>query len=171
MTATASPKLSANERRALAEFAKPKVDWSKVHGNTRDSLQRKRLLDGHTLTPAGRTALAVPDIFADLFDKETVVPKKKPAAHIDAERPIEHVETTLRDWDPGNDDGGVRIYCTASPLTHGKDLARWALQLRARVKKKSGGEGKQFAVGTASMSREDLLWLRGQINTALAGAK
>lgn len=87
-------------------------------------------------------------------------------------RPIEHIETTLHDtvrdrWDKGCDHGGVRIYCTSSPRTHGEENARWSLQVRAQVKRKSGGSGKHFAVGTASMSREDLLWLRDQINFEL----
>lgn len=87
-------------------------------------------------------------------------------------RPIGHVDVELHDpvrnrWEEGCDQAGVRLYCTASPKSHGKDNGRWALQVRAQVKKKSGGKGKHFAVGTASMSREDLTWLRDQINAAL----
>lgn len=87
-------------------------------------------------------------------------------------RPIESVETTLHDpvrdrWEADQNEGGVRLYCTSNPLTHGKDNGRWALQVRARVKIKSGGTGKHFAIGTASMSRADLLWLRGLIDAAL----
>lgn len=63
------------------------------------------------------------------------------------------------------DQAGVRIYCTANPMFG--DNARWGLQIRSRVKKKSGGSGKHFAIGTASMTREDLKWLRDQINAAL----
>lgn len=89
----------------------------------------------------------------------------------DAFRTIEHVETTLHDtardrWEEGADTNGVRLYSTASALTHGKENARWALQVRARVKTQRG-PGKHFAVGTASMSREDLVWLRDQINAEL----
>jgi hypothetical protein len=70
-------KLTANERRALAEFKKPlgKVDWAKVHGHTRHALERKKLIEGDPrrpgwrLTSAGRAELVVPDIFADMFDK------------------------------------------------------------------------------------------------------
>jgi hypothetical protein len=86
-------------------------------------------------------------------------------------RPIEFVETCLHDpvrdhWDAGCDEGGVRIYCTASPAMHGDEGGRWGLQVRARVKTRKG-PGKHFAVGTASMSRADLLWLRGQIDAEL----
>jgi hypothetical protein len=94
------------------------------------------------------------------------------AGVIDPEfRPIDFVETVLHDpvrdhWDAGCDEGGVRLYCTASPRTHGDEDARWALQVRARVKTRKG-PGKHFAVGTASMSRTDLQWLRGLIDAAL----
>lgn len=86
-------------------------------------------------------------------------------------RAIAHIETTLHDtardrWEEGSDTGGVRLYSTASATAHGKENARWALQVRAQVKTKSG-LGKHFAVGTASMSREDLTWLRDQINAEL----
>lgn len=90
----------------------------------------------------------------------------------DVFREIEHIDTTLHDpvrerWDEGMDKGGVRLYNTANALTHGKENARWSLQVLARVKTKHNGPGKHFAVGTASMSREDLVWLRDQINAAL----
>jgi hypothetical protein len=96
--------------------------------------------------------------------------------HVDLDpefRPIEFVETILHNpvrdrWDAGCDEGGVRLYCTASPEVHGDEDARWALQVRARVKTRKG-PGTHFAVGTASMSREDLLWLRGRIDAALKG--
>jgi hypothetical protein len=170
-------KLTANERRVLAEFKKSKIDWAKVHGRTRDALQRKKLLKGHKLTAAGRAELEIPDVFADLFDKvakEPAVPKKpqkKQAKAPEEFRPIEYVETTLHDpvrdrWEEGTIMGGVRLYCTADPFTHGIDNARWALQVRARVKTQKG-EGKHIAIGTASMSREALLWLRDLINVAL----
>lgn len=176
-------KLTANERRALAEFAKPKIDWNKVHGNTRDSLQRKKLLDGHKLTTAGRAELVVPNIFDDLFDnkEKILVPKaktspkktaKKPYKSVDAFRPIQFADTTLHDpvrdrWEEGADKSGVRLYCTSSPATHGKENGRWSLQIFARVKIKRGGRGKHFAGSTASMSREDLLWLRKMIDDAI----
>ena len=102
---------------------------------------------------------------------------KKPKPDTTTEfRPIEFVETLLHDpvrerWDEGCDEGGVRMYCTSNPITHGEDNGRWALQVRARVKLRSGkGSGKHFAVGTASMSREDLLWLRAKIDAALGNA-
>lgn len=91
---------------------------------------------------------------------------------VDAFRSIEFAETSLHDpirdrWEEGDDKSGVRLYCTSNPLTHGEENGRWALQIFARVKTKRGGVGKHFAGSTASMSREDLLWLRDQINTAL----
>lgn len=90
----------------------------------------------------------------------------------DAFRVIDHIETTLHDavrerFDDGADQGGVRLYRTANPLTHGKENGRWSLQVRARVKTKRSSPGKHFAIGTASMSREDLQWLRDQINAEL----
>jgi hypothetical protein len=90
----------------------------------------------------------------------------------DAFRTIAYIETSLYDpvrerWDEGVDKGGVRLYSTANARTHGKENARWALQVHARVKTKHNGPGKHFAIGTASMSREDLVWLRDQINAQL----
>jgi len=90
-------------------------------------------------------------------------------------RPIEFIETTLHDpvrerWEDGCDEDGVRLYCTSSPHAHGSANGQWALQVRARVKT-TRGPGKHFAVGTASMSREDLTWLRDQINIELRRKK
>jgi hypothetical protein len=88
----------------------------------------------------------------------------------DAFRANTHVEITLHDtvrerWEEGTDEGGVRLYCTRNPSFG--DAARWSLQVRAQVKTKRGGRGKHFAIGTASMSRADLQWLRDQINAEL----
>jgi hypothetical protein len=101
-------------------------------------------------------------------------PKKTPKKRAPSPefRAIEFVETLLHDpvrdqWEPGCDEGGVRLWCTSSPDTHGKDNGRWSLQVRAQVKRRGGGSGNHFAVGTASMSREDLLWLRAKIDEAL----
>ena len=180
-------KLTAKERHALAELAKPfgKRDYSRVHGHTLHALQRKGLFGsngkpGGAITPAGLAELKVPNIFDDLFkQKEGAMPKTKSNvddrtidASGDAFRSIEHIETTLHDtvrerWDEGSDQGGVRLYRTASPQVHGKENARWSLQVRAQVKTKHSGPGKHFAIGTASMSREDLQWLRGQISAEL----
>lgn len=98
--------------------------------------------------------------------------RKNKSDNEDAFRAINFAETSLHDpvrdrWEAGWDKNGVRLYCTASPLTHGEANGRWALQVRARVKTRRSGLGKHFAVGTASMSREDLLWLRRQIDAAL----
>lgn len=179
-------KISAKEHRVLDWLARTgTVDWAWTHANTVNSLRSKRLIasDGNGrrhVTAAGRKTLAaVPNIFDDLFaEKEPSVPKtkpapkKKPAKPAEEFRPIEYIETSLHDpirdrWEEGSDQGGVRLYCTSSPITHGKDNGRWALQVRARVKTRSGPPGKHFAVGTASMSRKDLLWLRAKIDDAL----
>lgn len=64
----------------------------------------------------------------------------------------------------------MRLYCTQSPKMFdqpGREGARWSLQVRAWVKTKAGDRGKHFAVGTASMSREDLAWLRDLIDAEL----
>jgi hypothetical protein len=205
--------LTANERRALMELAKPvgSRDYSRVHGITRHALERKGLFGsngkpGGAITAAGRAELEIPNIFDNLLfaakaapmksktsspDVRTVVPghavtyhneptgkkqtaaaKKEPA---DEFRAIAYVETTLYDtvrdrWDEGAATGGVRLYNTAGAFTHGKENARWALQVRAQVKTKHSGPGKHFAVGTASMSREDLAWLRDLINVELRRA-
>lgn len=179
--ATQAVKLTAKERRALAELAKPvgRRDYSRVHGRTRHALERKGLFGsngkpGGALTPAGHDALVVPNIFDDLFAKETSVPKtqKRAAKQLAEFRPIEHVTTELHDperagWvlGDGSQTDGVRLYCTQNPSFG--DNARWQLQIRAWVKKKTGGRGKHFAVSSASVSREDLMWLRGQIDAEL----
>jgi hypothetical protein len=69
-------KLTPNERRALAEFKKPKVNWDKVHGHTLHALERKQLVEsrspkpGWRLTAAGRAELTVPNSLNDLFKKK-----------------------------------------------------------------------------------------------------
>lgn len=88
----------------------------------------------------------------------------------DSFRSLDYISTSLHDterarWDDAAAIGGVRIYCTQSPSFG--DNARWSLQVRAQVKTKSGRAGKHFAIGTASMSRDDLVWLRNQINAEL----
>ena len=67
-------KLTAKERHALAELAKPvgRRDYSHVHGRTIHALERKGLFGhngkpGGALTATGRAELAVPNIFDDLF--------------------------------------------------------------------------------------------------------
>ena len=110
---------------------------------------------------------AVNDLFAP---KETPMTKKIDPVDHDAFREIERVEVTLHDPVRERFDEtthGVRLYRTASPLTHGEENARWSLQVRAQVKKKVGGAGKHYAIGNASMSRADLVWLRDQINAEL----
>jgi hypothetical protein len=62
-----SRKLTAKERHALAELAKPvgTRDYSQVHGCTIHALERKGLFGcngkpGGAITPAGRAELVVP---------------------------------------------------------------------------------------------------------------
>jgi hypothetical protein len=185
IAAAKTVKLTAKERHALAELAKPagRRDYSRVHGRTIHALERKGLFGGNgkpggVVTPAGRAELTVPDIFADLFAKETAMsktqnrPKKPSNEPLDEFRQIEFVETTLHDpvrdrWKEGACQGGVRLYCTASPHTHGEDNARWTLLICAHVRTRRGRPGKRFAIGSASMSRNDLRWLRNQIDAAL----
>lgn len=175
--------LTTKEHRVLDMLAKTgKIDWRRVHANTVNALRRKGLVDGHReLTDTGRAArAAVPNIFDDLFDnkEKTPVPKAKKSPRkaseksVDAFRPIEFADTTLHDpirdrWEEGADKSGVRLYCTSSPATHGKENGRWSLQIFARVKIKRGRAGKHFAGSTASMSLKDLLWLRGMIDDAI----
>ena len=178
--------LTAKEHRALDMLAKTgAIDWNRVHANTVNALRRKGLVDNHRgLTDAGCAArAAVPNIFDDLFatKEKTLVPKAKMSPRktvkklykaVDEFRPIESADTTLHDpvrerWEEGDDKSGVRLYCTSSPFLHGKENGRWSLQIFARVKTKRGGAGKHFANNTASMSRKDLLWLRGMIDDAL----
>lgn len=174
--------ISTKEHRALAEFAKPPGtrDWSGIHANSIHALERKGYLgDGRRLTPTGKAALAaVPNIFDDLFERKegASMPKKpivkKPAGKPPEEfRSIEFVEMVLYEpvrerWPEGTLREGVRVYSTARALTHGEGNARWDLQVRAWAKTKKG-KGKHFVVGSASMSREDLMWLRDLINTEL----
>lgn len=70
-------KLTAKERHALAELAKPvgQRDYDHVHGRTIHALERKGLFGvngkpGGALTAAGRAELEVPNIFDGLFDKK-----------------------------------------------------------------------------------------------------
>lgn len=84
-------KLTRNEQRALAEFAKPvgQRDYAKAHGHTIHALKRKGLIasdgkkPGRHLTAAGHAALTVPDVFADLFDKKAT---REPEARISEAR-------------------------------------------------------------------------------------
>lgn len=63
--------------------------------------------------------------------------------------------------------GGVRFFCIDdSPMLPGR-FARWFLQIRALIETKSGTPGKRFGISTAPMSREDLVWLRDQIDAEL----
>jgi hypothetical protein len=72
------PELTANQIASLRAFAAG-VDTDKVHGHTRHSLERHRLIAGRRLTPLGHAVLAadrarIPDIFDDLLPQK---PQKK----------------------------------------------------------------------------------------------
>jgi hypothetical protein len=97
---------------------------------------------------------------------KAIHPRKGPKKQAES-RPINFAETTLHDparWPKGRDQAELRLYCTASPYTHGES---WTLLLCAPVRTRRGKSGKRFAIGCASMSREDLIWLRDQINVEL----
>lgn len=67
-------RMTVNERRALTEFQKAEedVDWSRVHGRTLHSLQRKKLImsgkPGWRLTALGVETLRIPDVFDGMFE-------------------------------------------------------------------------------------------------------
>jgi hypothetical protein len=63
---------------------------------------------------------------------------------------------------------GIRLYCTASAVTHGGDNARYALQVFAPLKLANGQEGRDYMIATASLSPRDLVALRAEIDAAIA---
>lgn len=112
----------------------------------------------------------------DVLGHKRARPKPDKPKDTDSDfRAITDIDTSLHDpvrerWEADSAQGGVRFYCTQSSAMFDRPVgedARWALQVRAQVKLKSGRAGKDFAVGTASMTRADLQWLRDQINDAL----
>ncbi len=70
-----------------------------------------------------------------------------------------HVETR---------DRGIRLYCTASASTHGGDNARYALQIFAPMKLANGQEGRDYMIATASLSPQNLVALRAEVDAAIA---
>ena len=84
-------------------------------------------------------------------------------------RPITDAETKLYDpaidWKEGSPDGGVRLNLARTPFLSGD--ARWQLQVCGWVKTKTSALDKPYAIAVASMSQEDLRWLRDQINEEL----
>lgn len=94
--------------------------------------------------------------------------KKKPEEF----RAIEHIATDLYNIERDGrhvqaDEPGVRLWCTQNARTADGEGERWALQVRATIKVKSKQPSKHFAIGTASMSRKDLVWLRDLIHAEL----
>lgn len=62
---------------------------------------------------------------------------------------------------------GVRLYRTAASSTHGKENARFSLQIRSFLRRQNYTPTKTLAFGDASMSRADLVALRKAIDAAL----
>jgi hypothetical protein len=52
-------------------------------------------------------------------------------------------------------------------VTHGGDNARYALQVFAPMKLANGGEGRDYMIATASLSPQDLVALRAEIDAAI----
>jgi hypothetical protein len=63
---------------------------------------------------------------------------------------------------------GIRLYCTASAVTHGGDNARYALQVFAPMKLTNGQEGRDYMIATAPLSHQDLVALRAEIDVAIS---
>jgi len=91
---------------------------------------------------------------------------------LDASRAVKHARTTLHQPNHvRNDDkpaqNMVRFYCIDdSPSLPGR-FARWFFQIRALTETRFGEPGKRFGISTATMSRDDLVWLRDQIDAEL----
>jgi len=64
----------------------------------------------------------------------------------------------------------VRLYCSASPATHGEEGARYALQLRAPRTLVNGREGRDMFIASASLSVADARALRDALNERLRAA-
>lgn len=62
---------------------------------------------------------------------------------------------------------GVRLWCTAGSFTHGKENARFELQIRGFLRRQNYTYTKTLAFGSASMSRADLRALRKAIDRVL----
>lgn len=91
---------------------------------------------------------------------------------LDASRAVKHARTTLhqpnhvrKDENPAKNE--VRFFCIDDNPTLPGRFARWFLQIRALTETRFGEPGKRFGISTATMSREDLVWLRDQIDKEL----
>jgi hypothetical protein len=62
---------------------------------------------------------------------------------------------------------GIRLYCTASSETHGRENARCALQIFAPLQRHNGSEGRDYMIATASLSCDDLIALRAEVDAAI----
>lgn len=82
-------------------------------------------------------------------------------------RPIDHVDVGKYNHAETRD-RGIRLYCTASAETHGGDNARYALQVFAPMKLANGQEGRDYVIATASLSPQDLVALRAEVDAAIA---
>jgi hypothetical protein len=86
-------------------------------------------------------------------------------------RPIADASTTIHKPDHVREQGGrpptsgVRLWCSENPVL-GK-FGQWFLQIRAQIQTALNEPGKRFGISTARMSRQDLQWLRDQIDAEL----
>jgi hypothetical protein len=86
---------------------------------------------------------------------------------IDFIRPIDYVDVGKYNHTKTRD-RGIGLYCTASAVTHGGDDARYALQIFAPIKLANGQEGRDYVIATASLSPQDLVALRAEIDAAIS---
>jgi hypothetical protein len=84
----------------------------------------------------------------------------------DFTRPIEYV--SISKYSHGTiRERGVRLYCTASSETHGITSARYALQIFAPLQRHDGSEGRAYMIATASLSMDDLVAIRAEVDGAI----
>lgn len=82
-------------------------------------------------------------------------------------RPIEYVSIWKNNHGKARD-RGIRLYCSASPETHGADNARYTLQIFAPLQRHDGSEGKGYMIASASLSGLDLVALGTEVDAAIA---
>lgn len=83
-------------------------------------------------------------------------------------RPIDVVSVQKNGRSDGSSPRGIRLYCTESAVSHGRDGARYSLQIFAPMRLASGSDGVDHAIATASLSLPDLVALRTAIDAAIA---
>ena len=72
------------------------------------------------------------------------------------------VSTRINAVDGVDRESGVRAYCEQTDSV-------WAIQVRGPMRLRSGREGKDFIVATATLEREQMVALRDAIDRFLAG--